>query len=106
MINFCSNVITLISSAYLNVSDYNIITIDWREAADDWYWKSVKSVPLVSQRAAHLIDFLENNAGLDPVKTTVIGYSLGAHVASLSARFATSEIGEVVGKFREKLSIL
>lgn len=106
MINFRSNVISLISTAYLKVNNYNIITIDWREAANDWYWNSVKSAPLVSQRAAHLIDFLENNADLNPVRTTVIGFSLGAHVASLSARFATSKIGEVIGKFREKLSIL
>ncbi|XP_077277104.1 pancreatic triacylglycerol lipase-like [Temnothorax americanus] len=87
---------TQIRDAYLNVSDYNVIMIDWREAAKHLYWKSARSVPFVSQRVAFLIDFLENNAGLDPDRTTVIGYSLGAHVASLSARFATSEIGEVV----------
>ncbi|XP_011634428.1 pancreatic triacylglycerol lipase-like [Pogonomyrmex barbatus] len=88
---------TQIRDAYLNVGDYNVILIDWREAAKyDWYWKSVRSVPFVSQRVASLIDFLENNANLDPGKTTVIGHSMGAHVASLGARFATSEIAEVV----------
>ncbi|XP_011862678.1 PREDICTED: pancreatic lipase-related protein 2-like [Vollenhovia emeryi] len=87
---------TLARDAYLNVSDYNIIFIDWREAASQFYWESVKSVPLVSQRTASLIDFLENSAGLDPDRTMVVGVSLGAHVASLSARFATSEIGEVI----------
>ena len=70
------------------------------------YSKTVRSVPFVSQRVALLIDFLENNAHLDPKRTTVIGFSLGAHVASLSARFATSEIGEVAGKFSENFYLL
>ncbi|XP_011165028.2 pancreatic triacylglycerol lipase [Solenopsis invicta] len=87
---------TQIRDAYLNVGDYNIILIDWREVAKHIYLKAVRNMPLVSQRVALLIDFLENNADLDPNRTTVIGFSLGAHVAGLSARFATSEIGEVV----------
>jgi len=98
--------ITSISLAYLNVSDYNVILIDWREAAKQSHLKAVKSVLFVAQRVAHLIDFLENNVDLDPVRTTVIGFSLGAHVASLSARFATSKIGEVVGKSNDKLSLV
>lgn len=100
------NIITLIFSAFLNVSDYNIITIEWYEAAKHSYWKSIRSVPFVSKRVAFLIDFLENNADLDPYKTMIIGFSMGAHIAGLSARFATSEIGEIVGKSSEKLSIL
>ncbi|KAL0113449.1 hypothetical protein PUN28_012538 [Cardiocondyla obscurior] len=82
---------TQIRDAYLKTSDYNVIAIDWREAATLW-----KSVPHVSQRVASLINFLKNNAGLNPNKTTMIGFSLGAHVVSLGARFASSEIGEVV----------
>jgi len=87
-----------ISLAFLNVGDYNIILIDWRDAANHSYLMSVRSVPLVSQRVAFLINFLENNANLDPNKTVIIGHSLGAHIASLSARFATSKIAEVIGK--------
>ena len=87
-----------ISLAFLNVGDYNIILIDWRDAANHSYLMSVRSVPLVSQRVAFLINFLENNANLDPNKTVIIGHSLGAHIASLSARFAASKIAEVIGK--------
>ncbi|XP_036143465.1 pancreatic triacylglycerol lipase isoform X4 [Monomorium pharaonis] len=87
----------LIRDAYLSVGDYNVILIDWREVAKHLYVKAVRGMPLVSQRVALLIDFLENNANLDPDRTTVIGFSLGGHVAGLSARFATSKIGAVVG---------
>lgn len=94
-----------ISSAYLNVGDY-VILIDWGEVAKYlWYWKSARGVSLVSQCVAFLIDFLENNADLNPNKTKIIGYSLKTHAASLSARFATSKIGEVVGTSKEKVSI-
>ncbi|XP_012539036.1 pancreatic triacylglycerol lipase [Monomorium pharaonis] len=85
-----------IVDAYLNDSDYNVILIDWHEVAKRWYWISVKGVPLVSQRVGLLIDFLEKSANLDPTRTMVIGVSLGAHVAGLGARFATSNIGEVL----------
>ncbi|KAG5338384.1 LIPP lipase, partial [Acromyrmex charruanus] len=92
----CDGGCTQIRDAFLNVGDYNIILIDWRDAANHLYAISVKSAPLVSQRVAFLINFLEKNANLDPNKTAIIGHSLGAHVASLSARFATSKIAEVI----------
>lgn len=56
----------------------------------------------MSQYVALLIDFLENNASLDPDRTTIIGFSLGGHIASLSARFATGKIREVVGKSNDE----
>ncbi|KAG5314046.1 LIPP lipase, partial [Acromyrmex insinuator] len=91
-----TTICTDIRDAYLNVGDYNIILIDWRAAANHLYSKSARSTPIVSQYVALLIDFLENNASLDPDRTTIIGYSLGGHIASLSARFATGKIREVV----------
>lgn len=97
------NVLILISAAYLSVDDYNVILIDWREAAADiLYWAAANSVPFVAQRVAFLLDFLESKATLNPDTTTIIGYSLGAHVAGLGARFAMSEISEIVGKSRKK----
>jgi len=64
LMEFITSILSHQSLAYLNVSDYNVILIDWREAAKQSYLKSVKSVPFVSQRVAHLIDFLENNVNL------------------------------------------
>ncbi|KYN38152.1 Pancreatic triacylglycerol lipase [Trachymyrmex septentrionalis] len=92
----CDGGCTQIRDAFLNVGDYNIILIDWRDAANHLYLISARSAPLVSQRVAFLINFLENNAKLDPNKTVIIGHSLGAHVAGLSARFATGKIAEVI----------
>lgn len=88
------------SLAYLNVSDYNIIVIDWREAAGSlWYWKVVRSVPLVAELVTKLIDLLEGNVNLNPVTTRLVGHSLGAHIVGLAARQAKSELAEVIGQF-------
>ncbi|KAL0113448.1 hypothetical protein PUN28_012537 [Cardiocondyla obscurior] len=88
---------TLVRDAYLEVYDYNIILVDWSKAAGYyWYWSSAESVPMVAQRVSELIDFLENAADLDPSQTKVIGFSLGGHVAGISARNAKSKIAEVV----------
>ena len=56
----------------------------------------------MSQYVALLIDFLENNASLDPDRTTIIGYSLGGHIASLSAHFGNGKIREVIGKSNDE----
>ncbi|EZA54813.1 Pancreatic triacylglycerol lipase [Ooceraea biroi] len=94
----------LIRDAYLSVGDYNVILIDWREAAGSLlYWKVVKSVPLVAEHVAELIDLLESNMNLNPATTRVVGHSLGAHVAGLAARFAKSEMAEVIALDPAKL---
>jgi len=87
----------LIRDAYLKVSDYNVILVDWSKTAGDlWYWRVAQSVPLVAQRVTQLIDFLEREAGLDPSKTKIVGHSLGGHIAGLAARNAKGEIAEAI----------
>jgi len=81
------------------MDNYNIILIDWREAANSLlYWKAVKSVSFVAKHVADLIDFLEANVDLNVATTRTVGHSLGAHVAGLAARFASSEIAETIGE--------
>ncbi|XP_025155365.1 pancreatic triacylglycerol lipase-like isoform X2 [Harpegnathos saltator] len=95
--NIDSVVCTLVRDAYLKAGDYNVILIDWQKAASYLiYWKSASSVPQVASRAALMLNFLEENAGLNPDTTKLIGHSLGAHISGLAARFANSEINEVL----------
>lgn len=93
------NISSLISSAYLSIGDYNVILINWSEAAGNlWYWKVVRSVPLVAERMTQMIDFLQEEAGLKPSETRVVGHSLGGHIVGLAARNAKGTIAEVIGK--------
>lgn len=102
-----TNVLSIldVSAAYFKVGDYNVILIDWRDAAKHiLYWPAAGSVPLVAKRVALLLNFLANDAGLNPDKTKIIGHSLGGHVAGLAARFTVDEIAEVIGESRSSIA--
>ncbi|XP_032669421.1 pancreatic lipase-related protein 2-like [Odontomachus brunneus] len=86
----------LIRDAYLKSGDYNVILVDWRQAASYIYWKSVYNIPKIASRTTLMLDFLRKHAGLNPKTTKLIGHSLGAHVCGLAARFAGDKINEVV----------
>lgn len=105
----CPSVSTLIFYliiflAYLSIGDYNIILVDWQKAAKNLlYWKVVKSVPLIATLVTNMINFLEENFGLNPNTTRAVGHSLGGHVVGLAARLAKPKIAEVIGKFNKTL---
>ncbi|KAI4504108.1 hypothetical protein M0802_000579 [Mischocyttarus mexicanus] len=91
-----SKACTLIRDAYLNHDDYNIIVIDWsRISVREYIWACTR-VKMVGQYVATMIDFLEKE-GMDLSTTTLIGHSLGAHVAGLAAYYAKNTVNYVVG---------
>ncbi|XP_014475796.1 PREDICTED: pancreatic lipase-related protein 2-like [Dinoponera quadriceps] len=88
---------THVRDAYIQVGDYNVILVDWQEAASYLiYWKSVCGVFQVAKRVALMLNFLEKSASMNPRTVKLIGHSLGAHVAGLAARSADSDISGVV----------
>ncbi|XP_018398479.1 PREDICTED: pancreatic triacylglycerol lipase-like [Cyphomyrmex costatus] len=87
---------TLIRDAYLQVSDYNVIVIDWSAISSMSYVSATRRVMAIGQFVATMIDFLVKN-GMNPWETKVIGHSLGAHVAGIAAYNATSDVDYVVG---------
>ncbi|XP_012059377.1 PREDICTED: phospholipase A1-like [Atta cephalotes] len=86
----------LIRDAYLQISDYNIIIIDWSAISNMSYISASRSVTVIGQYVATMIDFLVKN-GMNSWETKVIGHSLGAHIAGIAAYNASSDIGYVVG---------
>ncbi|KAG5347828.1 LIPP lipase, partial [Acromyrmex charruanus] len=86
----------LIRNAYLQISDYNVIIIDWSAISSLSYISASRSVTVVGQYVATMIDFLVKY-GMNSWETKVIGHSLGAHVAGIAAYNANSDIGYVVG---------
>ena len=90
--------VTSYVTAYLQISDYNIIIIDWSAISNMSYISASRSVTVIGQYVATMIDFLVKN-GMNSWETKVIGHSLGAHIAGIAAYNASSDIGYVVGKF-------
>lgn len=75
--------------------------MDWSTIADNMIYSQVaKSVPTVANRVAAFVNFLRAHAGLQTSKLKIIGHSLGAHIAGLSAREVSkvSRVPEVIGE--------
>ncbi|XP_013107012.1 phospholipase A1-like [Stomoxys calcitrans] len=69
-----------IRNAALQAFDCNVIVVDWPRARSD-YISAVVAIPRTGARIAEMIDFLNECCGLSFDTLTVVGHSLGAHVA-------------------------
>ena len=90
-----SKACTSIRDAYLKHGDYNVIVVDWSSISYRPYMWASRRVLMVSQYLSQMIDFLETQ-GLELSQLTIVGHSLGAHIAGLSARFAKRAVHYVV----------
>ncbi|CAD7080186.1 unnamed protein product [Hermetia illucens] len=77
----------LIRQNYLARGCFNVIVMDWSEAADDlnYILSSYRTEP-AGKKLANFIKFLVKNAGLDTNNTYLIGHSLGAHVVGIAGK--------------------
>ncbi|XP_017879823.1 phospholipase A1-like [Ceratina calcarata] len=85
----------LIRDAFLQHGDYNVILIDWSAISNKSYQWSASRVLMVAQYVSKMIDFLVTR-GMKPSNVTIVGHSLGGHVAGLSARYAKSNVNYVI----------
>lgn len=87
--------------AYLAQGEYNIIVVDWNPLAlAPCYVQAVENVELVAKCAAQLLDSLfETRVEVDISQTHIIGFSLGAHVAGLTAaNLKTGKVPRLTGQ--------
>ncbi|XP_015439837.1 PREDICTED: pancreatic triacylglycerol lipase-like [Dufourea novaeangliae] len=87
--------ISLVRDAFLQHGDYNIIGVDWSDITKEEYRWAQQRVLMVGQYTAKLINFLQTH-GLKLSQLTVIGHSLGGHVAGLAARYTNGTVDSVV----------
>ncbi|KAK9307622.1 hypothetical protein QLX08_002210 [Tetragonisca angustula] len=87
---------TLIRNAFIKVWNSNVIVVDWSQIADNVIYSRVaKYVPSVADQVAAFVNFLRSKAGLQTTNLKIVGHSLGAHVAGLSAR-KVGNVAEVI----------
>ncbi|XP_076392632.1 lipoprotein lipase isoform X2 [Megachile rotundata] len=87
---------TLVRDAYLKHGNYNIIVIDWSQLAYYDYVFLSQELPKIAQHISTFLNFLYSQ-GVDADNVTVVGHSLGAHIAGLSSYYATERAGYIVG---------
>lgn len=74
------------TDAYFNQSSHNInlIAVNWRKGSNTYsYFHARNRVDAVAQHVAEFIDFMSKHAWLSIKTLTIIGHSLGAHVAGI-----------------------
>lgn len=84
-----------IREAFLKNGDYNVIEIDWSKISMSPYLWASNQVVKVAKYVAKMIDFLAAH-GLNTSDVTVVGHSLGAHIAGLSSYYAKNKVYYVV----------
>lgn len=88
----------LITSAFLNILDCNVIVVDWSALARQGYNTAVNGVPSVGQHLGNFLVWLINNGGGNWNNVHLVGFSLGAHVVGIAGRQAGGRPSRVTGK--------
>ncbi|KAG5864794.1 hypothetical protein JTB14_010647 [Gonioctena quinquepunctata] len=87
----------IIKQAALVRTDMNIFGVDWRNIAGKTYLEAFSAVPEVGRVLGELIQVLIDNNGLDLGRTTIVGHSLGAHVAGRAGATLRGQVSRIVG---------
>jgi pancreatic triacylglycerol lipase len=85
-------------AAYLARGDFNCISIDWGVgAASITYIIARNNVDPAGAVAAQFVEFLESVGGADYNSMTIVGHSLGAHVAGFMGRHTQGRLNTIIG---------
>lgn len=87
-----------VGQAYLKVVDVNIFVIDWSEIASKNYIEAFENITGIGQLIGKFIRNLIAAVGLRLSKTSIIGHSLGAHIAGVAGANLSGEAQFVIGK--------
>lgn len=89
----------VLKNGYLSNFDVNLFVCDWSVGSEVLnYLNVVRDVSIVGKYLAELLDFLHDNNGLDYKTLTLVGYSIGAHVAGIAGKNVQKDkIGTIIG---------
>lgn len=75
------------SRELLDFYDFNIIFVDWSLGSSTINYIAARNrINFVGPLVAQYLDFLHENGALDFNRLTIIGFSLGAHIAGLTGK--------------------
>ena len=83
----------------LEAFDQNVINVDWSIGAKSLDYQTARyQTENVGVVVAQQLDFLHQRVGLNMSSVTIIGFSLGAHVAGFAGKnVRTGRVGKIVG---------
>lgn len=75
----------------------NIFVVNWREGSHTkLYLLAKKRIESVAKFVSSYVNYLISNNYSKPQDFTIIGFSLGAHIAGMTARFASKPVFKVI----------
>ncbi|GAB0095683.1 phospholipase A1-like [Sergentomyia squamirostris] len=89
----------IIQEAYHLRGDFNVFIVDWSEGALDQYAHAASRIDSVGKTVADFLIFLRKETGIRLSDVTVIGHSMGAHIAGVAGRNVAKveELGVIIG---------
>ncbi|CRK90501.1 CLUMA_CG004131, isoform A [Clunio marinus] len=87
------------SREFLDFYDFNVIFVDWSEGASTLNYISARNrVPTVGTFVASYLDFLHENNFIDFNRVSLVGFSLGAHIAGMTGKnVRRGKINTIIG---------
>lgn len=89
-----------VKNAYLTATDVNIFLVDWSSIAQKAYIIARSQVFQVGRALGLMISSMVYNQLLNLDNTSVVGHSLGAHVAGNAGHTLGGKVDHIIGKFR------
>ncbi|XP_047985216.1 pancreatic triacylglycerol lipase-like [Leguminivora glycinivorella] len=79
----------------LTAADVNVIAVDWSRASF-LYSLGLANAPQAGEMIAEIINVLIVNFGYSADMVTIVGVGLGGHLAGITARHITGNVGHIV----------
>lgn len=90
----------LVKNAYLSAGDFNVFVVDWGRLAFEEYVHARYQVQPIGKVLAEFILGMVTNNLLSLNMITIVGHSLGAHIAGVTGKGFKGEVKTIVGKNR------
>lgn len=82
----------------MDSKDQNVFFVDWSKGAKTIIYELAHSrVKPTGEAVGSFIEYLHDNAKLKYEDVTIIGFSLGAHVAGFAGTFLNSQVNRIIG---------
>ncbi|KAK9889978.1 hypothetical protein WA026_008789 [Henosepilachna vigintioctopunctata] len=88
---------TELLDAILDTHDVNVLVTDWGSIAHEFYIPAEQAVPDIGRFLGDFINQLVSKYGLSYKQVTLIGHSLGAHVAGAAGAIAKEKVSLIIG---------
>lgn len=96
--NARSNMCQTVKDAYLTTDEVNVFIVDWSKIADQEYAAAKFQLVFVGQVLAAMITDMVNNKLLTWDKLSIVGHSLGAHLAGITGKNLNGQADHIVGE--------